>query len=107
MNRRPVAQVKPPQIKKRVRHGAKGKFPCPIPYMMRAPMIWDIPFIETHVATRIGCSSRLYQILVIIMNAGETVPGQILDLDPLVHPPRLRVSKYLTFGESQEKPCSC
>lgn len=75
MNSRPVAEVRPPQIKNRQRHAARDILLRAIPYIMRAPIIWDIPLIDTHVATRIGCSWRLYQILVIIMKAGETVPG--------------------------------
>jgi hypothetical protein len=74
INRTPTKDVKPPQMMNNVRHGAREMLDCPIPYIMRAPIIWETPFMETHVATRMGCSLFTYQFDVMMMKAGETVP---------------------------------
>lgn len=75
MNNTPTASVRTPQIKKRTRHGAISMLACPIPYIIKAPRICEIPFMEIHVAVRRGCSLRLYQLLVMMIKAGETVPA--------------------------------
>lgn len=47
-----------------------------------------------------GCSFRLYQMLVIIMKAGETVPATCqMDV--------VKGRYYFTFGEAQEESRSC
>lgn len=74
MNATPVADVKPPQMRKRTLQGAMDMVAWPMPYIISEPTIWDTPFIEIHVATRIGCSRLQYQLDVIMMKAGETVP---------------------------------
>lgn len=76
MNATPVADVRPPQMRKRTLQGAMDILAWPMPYIMSDPTIWDTPFIEIHVATRIGCSRLQYQLDVMMMKAGETVPGQ-------------------------------
>lgn len=78
MNRTPAPMVRPPQTRKRTLQGAMAMFDCPIPYIKSEPKIWATPFIETHVATRIGCSRLMYQFDVMMMNAGDTVPVCIL-----------------------------
>jgi len=76
-NTTPIAEVRAPQIRKRVRQGARERDVFfPIPYMRREPTTCASPFMVIQVPIRMGCSLLRYQILDMVTKAGDTAPSQ-------------------------------
>lgn len=72
----PAATVSAPQIMNKTRHGAMVRdLFFPMPYISKQPITWATPFMVIQRAVRTVCSFLLYQILVMVTNAGETAPS--------------------------------
>lgn len=73
---RPQREVRAPQMMNMSRQGASARVEfSPIPYMSRAPITCAIALQVIQQPIRNGCSSFLYQRLVMVMNAGDTAPS--------------------------------
>jgi hypothetical protein len=72
INRIPNRTVNPPKTINMTLQLEIAISASPSAYMRIPPTIWLIPFIEIHVATRIGCSCERYHFDVRITKAGDT-----------------------------------